>query len=104
KWIYHVPGAGHLESVPIVVDGVMYITQPDEVYALDGRTGRLIWQYHHEPALKKGANRGVAVYGNRVYFTTNDAYVVALDARTGNQLWKSQLAEAKDGFWAPAAP
>src|SRR5512144_970824 len=43
KWIYHVPNASHLESVPVVVDGTMYITQPNEVYALDGRTGREIW-------------------------------------------------------------
>src|SRR5277367_5594780 len=50
KWNYHVPGSGHLESVPVVVDGVMYLTQPNEVYALDGRTGRLIWSHHHEPA------------------------------------------------------
>ena len=86
KWIYHVPRADHLESVPIVVDGVMYLTQPNEVYALDGRTGRLIWQYRHQPALGKGPNRGAAVFGNRVYFTTPDAYLVALDARSGNFL------------------
>ena len=104
RWIFHVPKADHLESVPIVVDGVMYLTQPNEVYALDGRTGRLIWQYRHQPPLGKGPNRGVAVYGNRIYFTTPDAYLVALDARTGNFLWQSKIAEFKDGFWSPAAP
>ena len=104
KWIYHVPRADHLESVPIVVDGVMYFTQPNEVYALDGRTGRLIWKYRHQPPLGKGPNRGAAVYGNRVYFTTPDAWLVALDARTGNFLWQSKIAEFKDGFWSPAAP
>ncbi|PYT33061.1 MAG: PQQ-dependent dehydrogenase, methanol/ethanol family [Acidobacteria bacterium] len=104
KWIYHVPRADHLESVPIVVDGVMYLTQPNEVYALDGRTGRLIWRYRHQPPLGKGPNRGAAVYGNRVYFTTPDAWLVALDARTGNFLWQSKIAEFKDGFWSPAAP
>ena len=86
KWIFHVPGAGRLESVPIVVDGVMYVSQPNEVYALDGRTGRLVWKYRHEPALGKGPNRGVAVFGNRLYFTTPDAFLIALDARTGNLL------------------
>ena len=40
KWVYHVPGASRLESVPVVVDGVLYISQPNEVYALDGRSGR----------------------------------------------------------------
>ncbi len=49
KWVYHIPGAGNLENVPIVVDGVMYVTQPSAVYAIDGRSGRLIWNYHHVP-------------------------------------------------------
>src|SRR5436305_12400444 len=104
KWIFHVPGSGRLESVPIVVDGVMYVSQPNEVFALDGRTGRLVWKYRHEPALGKGPNRGVAVYGNRVYFTTPDAYLVALDARSGNFLWQTEIAKFKDGYWSPAAP
>ena len=54
RWIYHIPGASRLESVPVVVDGVMYMSQPNEVYALDGRSGRLIWEYHHQPAIRKG--------------------------------------------------
>ncbi|MGH9667103.1 MAG: PQQ-binding-like beta-propeller repeat protein, partial [Bryobacteraceae bacterium] len=104
KWIFHVPKQERLESVPIVVNGVMYITQSREVYALDGRTGRLIWSYNYPSTLGQGDNRGVAVYGNRVYFTTPDAFLIALDARTGSLLWQSKIAEAKDGFWAPAAP
>lgn len=103
KWIYPIPGA-HLQSVPIVVDGVMYVTQPNEVHAIDARTGRLIWQYHHRPALQKGPNRGVAVHGTKVYMTTPDAHLVALDARTGGLLWKRELAKASDGYWSPAAP
>ena len=70
KWVFHMPGASHLESVPIVVDGVMYVTQPNEVYALDGRMGRQLWEYHRIPARQKGPNRGVAVWGDKVYFTT----------------------------------
>ena len=103
-WIYHVPSASMLESVPVVVDGVMYVTQPNEVYALDARSGRLIWQYSHQPALRKGPNRGVAVYGNKVYIGTPDAHLVALDARTGSLVWKTKIAESKDGYWSPAAP
>lgn len=103
-WVYHVPGAGRLEAVPVVVNGVMYISQPNEVYALDGRTGRPIWEYRHQPALRKGPNRGVAVLGNRVYVGTPDAHLVALDARTGSLLWKTKLAEASDGYWSPVAP
>lgn len=104
SWVYHVPGASRLESVPVVVDGVMYVSQPNEVYALDGRSGRMIWEYHHRPALRKGPNRGVAVLGNKVYVGTPDAHLVALDARTGSVAWKAKLAEAKDGYWSPVAP
>src|SRR5260370_17081808 len=82
----------------------MYVSHPIEVFAWDGRTGRLVWKYRHEPALGKGPNRGVAVYGNRVYFTTPDAYLVALDARTGNFLWQTEIAKFKDGNWSPAPP
>jgi alcohol dehydrogenase (cytochrome c) len=104
QWVYHIPGASRLESVPVVVDGVMYVSQPNEVYALDGRSGRLIWEYHHQPALRKGPNRGVAVLGNRIFVGTPDAHLVALDARTGSLIWKAKLAEASDGYWSPVAP
>ncbi len=104
QWIHHIPEARRLESVPIVVDGVMYVSQPNEVYALDARTGRQIWQYRHQPALTKGPNRGVAVYGHKVYVGTPDAHLVALDARTGSLLWSAKLAESSDGYWCPVAP
>ena len=104
KWVFHMPGASHLESVPVVVDGVMYVTQPNEVYALDGRTGRLIWEYHRVPARQKGPNRGVAVWGDKVYVTTPDAHLIALNAATGNMIWEAQIAKASDGYWSPAAP
>ncbi|HWB99605.1 MAG TPA: PQQ-dependent dehydrogenase, methanol/ethanol family, partial [Bryobacteraceae bacterium] len=104
KWIFHMPGAERLESVPVVVDGVMYVSQPNEVYALDGRSGRVIWEYRHQPAMRRGPNRGVAVYSNKVYFGTPDARLVALDALTGNLLWQVQMADPKDGYWCPVAP
>jgi alcohol dehydrogenase (cytochrome c) len=104
KWIFHVPRAETLECVPVVVDGVIYVTQSREVYALDARSGRQIWSYRYPSPEGMGDNRGVAVYENRVYFTTPDAFLVALDARSGNFLWKSKIAEAKEGYWAPAAP
>jgi alcohol dehydrogenase (cytochrome c) len=103
-WVYHIPGASRLESVPVIVNGVMYVSQPNEVYAIDGRSGRLIWEYRHQPALRKGPNRGVAVLGNKVYVGTPDAHLVALDARTGSLVWKAKLAEASDGYWSPVAP
>jgi alcohol dehydrogenase (cytochrome c) len=104
QWIYHIPEARRLESVPIVVDGVMYVSQPNEVYALDARTGREIWQWQRQPAIQKGPNRGVAVYGNKVYVGTPDAHLIALDARNGSMLWSAKLADVSDGYWCPVAP
>lgn len=103
QWMYHMRGATRLESVPIVVDGVMYVTQPNEVHALDGRTGRLIWEYRRQGAVK-GPNRGVAVYKNKLYMGTSDAFLIALDTRNGSLLWESKIAEGGEGFWSPAAP
>ena len=104
KWVFHVPNATALQTVPIVADGVMYVTQPNEVYAVDARTGRQIWEYHRVPARQKGPNRGVAIWRDKVYFTTPDAFLVALNAASGNVVWEAKLAEASDGYWSPAAP
>ncbi|QHN04576.1 PQQ-binding-like beta-propeller repeat protein [Granulicella sp. WH15] len=107
QWVFHIPGSGGLQSVPVVVDGVMYVTQPNEVYALDSRSGRLIWQFHHDlnhAPDREGPNRGVAVFEDKVYFTTTDAFLVALKASTGSLLWQSKIAESKDGYHSSAAP
>lgn len=107
KWTFHVPGPGGLESVPIVVNGVMYLTQSNSIYAIDGASGRLIWSYHHLLAKVKdreGPHRGAAVYKNRVYFTTTDDYLYALDAASGNVIWEVKVAETDEGYSSPAAP
>src|SRR5678816_2618264 len=56
KWIYHVPNAAHLQTVPVMANGVMYVTQTNEVYAIDARSGRQIWEYRRVPAIQKGPN------------------------------------------------
>ncbi len=90
KWIYHLAKSEELEGVPIVADGVMYVSQMDEVDALDARTGRLIWQYQRKGA-GRGHNRGLAVYERRVYLGTSDASIVALDALTGGVIWDHKM-------------
>src|SRR5262245_14654603 len=104
KWIYHFRGEEQLESVPIVVDGVMYVSDSNRIVALDGRAGRVIWEYRRRPELHRGPNRGVAVFGNKVYFGTQEAHLVAVDARTGSLVWDAKMAEVNEGYWSPAAP
>jgi len=87
QWVYHVPEAKRLQMTPIVVDGVMYITHTNEVYALDAATGRPIWHYRYAKAKRHDGNRGVAILGERIFFATSDAHLLALHAKTGALLW-----------------
>jgi PQQ-dependent dehydrogenase (methanol/ethanol family) len=93
-WIYTVAFFG-LETTPLVVDGIMYITGNNQIYALDARTGREIWRYERPKSASAaissdaaiGVNRGVAVLGNRVFFGTDNAHLLALNTVTGALLW-----------------
>src|SRR5207247_10316844 len=67
KWVYHFPKASGLRTNPIVYNGVMYVTNTNEIRALDARTGRLIWQYKDSRAKKEAVNRGAAIMGDRVF-------------------------------------
>jgi alcohol dehydrogenase (cytochrome c) len=104
-------GAGHtLEVTPLVVDGVMYVTQVNSAYALDARTGRRIWEYTR-PASKAlvgdaagGINRGVAVLGDRVFLVTDNAHLLALHRLTGGLLWEVEMAESSKHYGATSAP
>ncbi len=109
-WIFQTDVMELMETAPIVVNGVMYVTTSfDHVYALDARTGEQLWEYKH----KMGPittyccgpnNRGVAAYGNMVYFATLDAKLVALDAKTGKLDWQTQIADPELGYSETMAP
>ena len=99
---------GH-QSPPIVNNGYMYVTTPGaQVIALDAKTGTELWRYKKElPAdmlQLHPTNRGVALYGDKVYFATVDAHVVALDAKTGKMLWTKAVGDAKALQYITLAP
>ena len=104
QWVFHVPDSNHLESTPIVVDGIMYVTNSNEVYALDALTGRAIWHYKYSRAKISNANRGAAVLGDRLFFVSSDAHLIALNRKTGSLLWQVQYADANKGYGASLAP
>ena len=99
-----------METAPIVVDGVMYLTTSfDHVYAIDARSGKEFWHYKH----KMGPvttfccgpnNRGVAVSGNRLFLGTLDAKLVSLDAKSGAVLWQTEIADPELGYSETMAP
>jgi alcohol dehydrogenase (cytochrome c) len=109
-WIFQTEIVDTMETTPIVVDGVMYVTTAfDHVYALDARTGAQIWHHKHDmgPITTYCCgpnNRGVAVLGDKVYFGTLDSQLVALDAKTGKQVWASQIADPELGYSETMAP
>ena len=99
-----------METSPIIVNGVMYVTTSlDHVYALNAQTGEQIWHYKHDMGpitvyCCGPNNRGAAVAGDRVYLATLDAKVVALEAKTGKPVWSVQIAEPSLGYSETMAP
>ena len=100
--------SGH-ESPPVVNDGVMFITTPeDRVIAVDARTGDQLWlyqrQFPEDMSHPHRTNRGVGLHGDKVYYTTHDAFVVALDAVTGELVWEAAVADYRTGYYMTMAP
>jgi alcohol dehydrogenase (cytochrome c) len=104
-WAWQSGQGGAIKSTPILVNGVLYITAPDNIWAVDARTGRTLWRHVHpaNQAFHIG-HRGAAVYKDTVYLTTPDTHLVALDARDGSVKWDVEFADAKKGFWSTNAP
>jgi len=108
-WINHsgIPHAS--ETNPVVVDGVMYFTTAlNHVIAVDARTGVVKWEYAHQYRTTADCcatnNKGVAVYGGKVYMGTLDARLVALDARSGRLIWDVQVGDNNAGYHLTGAP
>jgi PQQ-dependent dehydrogenase (methanol/ethanol family) len=109
-WIFQTEVKESLETTPIVVNGVMYVTTAfNHVYALNAKTGEQYWHYKH----KMGPittyccgpnNRGVAVTGDKVFMGTLDAKLVALDAKTGSLVWETEIADPELGYSETMAP
>ena len=99
NWVYQTGVMGAWQSTPLVVDGVMYLTQrPNDIVALDARTGRVFWVYRYptpsgQRSCCRSNNRGVAILGNTLFMATLDAHVVAIDATTGGELWDVEVAD-----------
>jgi alcohol dehydrogenase (cytochrome c) len=110
QWVLQDQVVGVWESNPLVIDGVMYVTQrPNDVVALDAKTGKVFWIYHYTPSPDAkvccGANnRGVAVLGDTLYMGTLDAHLVALDTKTGQLLWNTTVADVKLAYSITMAP
>ncbi len=96
---------GHvLKSTPLEVNGILYLTAPDNVWAVDARFGREIWHYQRQSEGDHIGHRGLGMYKNWLYFTTPDAHLVCLDAKDGKVRWDVELADVKLGYFSTMAP
>jgi len=102
-WAFQTHGAA-IKSTPLMVDGVLYFTVPDHVWAVDARTGARIWQYDRVVEGDHVGNRGVAFYKGRLYFGTVDAHLICLNASTGKLVWDIEVADVSFGYYISLAP
>ena len=104
-WAFQTGQTQQVKSTPVLVNGVIYLSAPDHVWAIDARSARQLWHYTYpsNDAFHIG-HRGVAVYKDMVYLTTPDAHLVALDARDGKVRWNVVIADSKKGYWSTNAP
>jgi alcohol dehydrogenase (cytochrome c) len=110
KWVFQAHSLEKFETTPLVVDGVMYLTEaPNTVIALDPATGREFWMYEHKnpevtyPCCGK-INRGLAISGNTLYMGTLDGKLIALDAATGRLRWETTVVDFRKGYALTHAP
>ncbi|PPR15253.1 MAG: Quinohemoprotein alcohol dehydrogenase ADH-IIG, partial [Alphaproteobacteria bacterium MarineAlpha9_Bin7] len=108
KWLYQTGIVGTFQTHPLVVDGQMFITTPNNhVTALDGRTGAVIWHYQHEKRTEftRGgpSNRGAGLGYGKIFQATNDGRLIALDRYSGALVWDSLIATPGPGEIAELA-
>ncbi len=102
-WVFQTHALA-IKSTPLEVNGVLYFTVPDNVWAVDARFGREIWHYQRTSEGDHIGHRGLGMYKNWLYFTTPDAHLVCLDAKDGSVRWIVELADPKLGYFSTMAP
>jgi alcohol dehydrogenase (cytochrome c) len=110
QWAFQARSLEKFEATPLVVDGMMYVTQaPNDVVALDAATGEIKWLYSYSPSREARiccgrVNRGLAVLGATLFMGTIDAHLVAINARTGEVVWNKEVAKPEAGYSITHAP
>ncbi len=104
-WAFQTNQKADIKASPLLVDGVIYFTVPDNVWAIDALSGHQLWHYTYppNPGLHIGS-RGVGMYKNWVYFLTPDGHLISLNANDGSVHWKVQVADVTKGYWTSMAP
>ncbi len=108
-WMYRIssggPSPGAIKSTPLQINGVLYFTVPDHVWAVDARSGRQLWHYQWQTTGGNHlGNRGVAVYEDWLYFETPDCYLISLNLKDGKERWRKPICDMDSFYYASAAP
>src|SRR5439155_918237 len=108
-WVFSTGATNGHEAAPIVNNGVMFVATPgNQVIAIDVRSGHLLWRYRKPLAedviVLHPTSRGVALYGDKVFFAAAQAVLVALDARTGKEVWTTTVEDNRKGYYMSLAP
>lgn len=110
KWVFPIPNVGQVETTPLVVEGIMYISSANECWGLDAGSGRVIWHYQR-PRTKGlagnaaiGFNRGVAVAGDRLFMLTDNAHMISMNRFNGELLWETEMADWHQNYNGTSAP
>ncbi len=104
-WAFQTGQVSQIKSSPLLADGVLYMTVPNNVWAVDARSGHQIWHYTYPP--NKGfhiGSRGVSMYRDWLFFMTPDAHLISLDANDGKVRWDIAVADSAKGYWTTMAP
>ena len=110
KWVFSLGNVNLVENTPVVVEGVMYVSSANEVWALDAGTGRQIWHYRRAKTqgvtgnAAQGFSRGVAAAGERIFMLTDNAHLIALSRSNGELLWDTTMADQKENYNGTSAP
>jgi len=110
QWVFTLPNVSQGQVTPVVVDGLMYVSAANDLYALDAGSGRVAWNYRRPRTrglagvAARGVNRGVAVRDERVFMATDHAHLIALNRHSGALLWETQMADWRQNYNGTGAP
>jgi alcohol dehydrogenase (cytochrome c) len=108
KWVYRPDSKDKMEATPLVVNGILYMVQGDDVVALDAATGRKFWTFTYEVPPESNAYlmvvKGLAISGNTLFWPTYDGHLIAIDATSGKAIWNKTVFDWRVGLQFNVAP
>jgi alcohol dehydrogenase (cytochrome c) len=104
-WAFQTNQSAPIKSSPLLIDGILYFTVPDNIWAIDARSGHQIWHYNQLTTQGEHiGNRGVGIYKDYVFFMSPDARIISLNRKDGSVRWKVPVADVTKGYWTSMAP